>query len=155
MEYLSSAKESLFRFEYLQDFDTPEEREIFRAYKSNGQIEIRPLMQGWWNFLKAKHEEGVITQRVRLVKMPETEYLKWELFIHRQTAQQGDDIRVLSEDQLTEALEQLGDFWLVDDSIALKMNYDSTGKYLGCEEVSVEPYEKAKKYLLDKSSPID
>src|SRR6266481_2023346 len=147
-EYLQSAKASLFRFEYLQEFHMSEEQEVFRTYSTTGIVEIRPIMQDWWNFLEMKHRDGVHTQRVRLIRFPISKYLEWELYIHRQTIKHGDDIRSLTEDLLMPELEDLGDFWVIDDTIALKMNYDSTGKYLGFEKVDVEPYIKAKEYLL-------
>jgi hypothetical protein len=150
-KYLQSAKNSLFRFEYLQEFDMPEEHELFKTYKATGKVEIRPILQDWWNFLEMKHTEGVCTQRVRLIRSPMTKYLEWELYGHRQTIKHGDDIRVLDENRLMPELEDLGDFWVIDDSIALKMNYDSTGKYLGFKEVDPKLYIKAKKYLLDNS----
>jgi hypothetical protein len=148
-EHLQSARESLFRFEYLQEFDTPEEKELFRTYIVNGKAEIRPMMKDWWGFLEAKHAEGVLTQRVRFVRIPQTKYVEWELYIHRQSLSHGDQIYILEESKLIPDIEKLGDFWLVDDVKALKMKYDSEGRYVEFEEVNVQPYMQAKGYLLD------
>ena len=154
-EHLKSAKESLFRFEYLQEFDVPKEREFFKTGQIYGQAEIENLMHDWWNFLDTRRKEGVLTQRVRLVRLPLTKYLEWELYVHRQTVERHkDDIRTLSEENLRPDIEKLGDFWLVDDSVALKMNYDSDGKYLGFEEVAPQPYIDAKRSLLENSTSI-
>lgn len=153
-EKLKSARESLFRFEYLQEFDVPEESPAFRKYQTNEEVEIRHLMQGWWDFLEAEHAEGVRTERVRLVRAPQTRYLEWELLIHRESLKHGDHIRILKEDSLTPDVEVLGDFWLIDDTTALKMNYGARGRFLGFEEVDAEPYIQAKIYLLKNSAPL-
>lgn len=153
-DHLQSAQKSLFRFEYLQEFDVSEESELFRTYQATGKVEIRDMMQDWWEFLEKKHQQGVLTQRVRLVRFPVSKYVEWELFIHRQASKHGDDIRTLNEKKLTPELEVLGDFWLIDELTALKMNYDSAGKYIGFEKVEFQPYLKAKKYLLANSISI-
>jgi len=153
-DYLQSSKKSLFRFEYLQEFDVPEEKDLFRIYEATGKVEIVPMMQDWWNFLESKQIKGVVTQRVRFIKFPLTKYLEWELRIHLETVKHGDEIRVINEPQLPSEIAALGDFWLIDDSIALHMNYDAQGRYLGFQEVASQPYREAKQYLLNNSIPM-
>jgi len=151
-DYLKSAKKSLFRLEYLQEYNVPEEAEFFEQYKKTGGIDTKDLMQEWWDFLKQKNDKGVIMQRVRLVKKPITKYLEWELKVYKETARYGEEIKLLPEYKSTPELDELGDFWLVDDSVGLKMNYDESGQYESFELVSdIKLYLNAKKYLLENS----
>ncbi len=154
MDYLESAKKSLFRFEYLQDFNIPEEKDDFETYKKTGKFDPT-MMKEWWNFLESKQREGVIAQRVRLVREPFTKYTEWEIEIYKETIKHGDEIKTLSEDKLTTALDELKDFWIIDDSIVLSIKYTSIGEYLGFEKVvNIDTYLNAKRYLLENSVPL-
>src|SRR5216684_1100797 len=97
MDYLAVAKKSLFRFEFLQEYDAGEKDNI-KQWRKTSQINSA-LFKEWWDFLEKKHGEGVITQRVRRVVYPLNEYTQWELMGHRLSIQHGDDIREISNDQ--------------------------------------------------------
>ncbi len=154
LEHLASAKQSLFRFEYLQDFSIPEEKEALELFEKTGKFHTDD-MQEWWDFLHTLHTRGVVTERVRLVREPQSLYMRHELLVHKESVAQGDRITVLTEQSLTPAIAALGDFWLIDGRKVLKMNYTATGEYLGFEEVSdLAPYLAAKEYLLSNSVPI-
>lgn len=132
MAYLRNANSSLFRFEGLQNYDVPHEAEMIRTWKEQGVVDVSG-MRDWWNFIERKTKSGVRMQRVRLVTLPLSDYTEVELEIHKQSASHGDDIRITA--LTTELAEKIGspiqDFWLIDDFVALAMQYDSNGKYLG------------------------
>jgi len=151
MHHLQSAKKSLFRFEYLQDFNISSEKDNFDAYKKTGVFD-HGMMKSWWNFLELKQKEGVVAQRVRLVRKPITKYTEYSLEIFKETIKYGDEIRILPEEKITSDLEKLKDFWLIDDSVVLDMKYSKIGEYLGFKVIDdMKPYLKAKKYLLENS----
>lgn len=152
INYLNSANKSIFRFEYLQDFDIPEEQKFFQKYVTAGVLDLEPLMKGWWDFIDAKRRMGVMYQKVKLIREPLTKYTEWSLQICKKSEKYGQKTKILTEEKLTRSLERLKDFWLIDDSVALRMNYGGRGEYLGFEKVkNIEPYVLAKKYSLKNS----
>lgn len=154
MAYLSAAKRSLFRYEYLQDFSAVD-KEGFEEWQRSGSIEEAKLDE-WIAFLEKKHKEGVTTQRVRRVVLPLNAYTRYELAVHRIIAQYGDDIRVVTDDAITSLAAPAFDFWLIDETIALKMLYGERGVFLGIEKQSdPEPYLRAMGALLSPSVPVD
>lgn len=147
LERLGAAKESIFRFEYLQDFSMPEEVESLRRFEETGEVDASG-MDEWWTFLAGLHARGVETRRVRLVREPRSVYVQHELLVHKESVKHGDDIRMITKDVLTPEIEALGDFWMIDDSAVLRMNYSPAGEYLGFEEVrDVARYVAAREYL--------
>ena len=109
-------------------------------------------MQGWWEFLELKQKEGVKTERVRLVREPLSDYVRWELEIHKQSMQHGDDIRVLTAEKINSSLEALQDFWLIDEHTVLKMQYSPAGEYHGFSaSPEMQVALDAKNYLLSNS----
>jgi hypothetical protein len=153
MDYLKSAKKSLFRFEYLQEFKAGEDGNIDQ-WRKTGEIDEN-LFKEWWNFLEGKHKEGVITQRVRRIMYPLNEYTQWELQTHKLSIQHGDDIRKITDDEFHKLNICATDFWFIDDSVVLIMKYSNEGKYLGFSiESDIATYLKYKEALLNNSEPI-
>ena len=156
LDYLNSAKSSLFRYEGLQEYDIEQEREAVQHFLENGVFD-ESRMREWWDFIESKKKTGVSMQRVRLLVEPLTDYTKMELAIHRKSNKVGDDIRVITEEKLKELLGlKPQDFWLIDDSAALLMQYDSVGKYLGftlAEDVA--PFLFLKNEFLKNSISIE
>jgi hypothetical protein len=150
-EQLDSAKSSLFRFEGLQTYDPTKKEEAFQKFLQTG---VRDLsgMQEWWDFIRSKTSSGVVMQRVRLVTFPLTDYTRFELPAHARSVEQGDDIRIITEPVFSSLGINVKDFWMVDEAVVLRMQYDNGGLYLGCElEHNVEPYIHAKQHLLEHS----
>jgi hypothetical protein len=158
MNYLNTATTSLFRFESLQDYDVEGEKEEVKIFKQTRQLDDSDMKE-WWSFIDGKVATGVQMQRVRLVMMPMTDYTEMELEIHKKSALHGDDIRTITEEKFkTLNVVPKFDFWLIDDTIVLIMNYDLTGKYLGFSvQGGVHPYSEyvgIKKALLENSKKI-
>ena len=141
MQYLQSAKKSLFRFETLQE------------YKVEGDGIDDEGMKEWWDFITLKTKSGIKMERVRLVVEPLTEYTKNEIIIHRKSKTFGDDIRLIKEDVFKSLNINQEDFWLVDETIVLKMNYGIGGEYLGFNviESDVGHYTAIKNHLIENS----
>ena len=68
--------------------------------------------------------------RVRLVVEPLSDYVRWELTAMRWSVEAGEDIRVLPAGQAG-AWPAVDDFWLFDDTLAVRMEYDTGGRFLG------------------------
>ena len=143
-QYLQSAQKSLFRFEALQE------------YKVEGdEIDDKDLIE-WWDFITSKTKSGVVMERVRLIVEPLTEYTKRELVIHAKSKTLGDDIKTIDEVVFNKLHIQQEDFWLIDEKLALIMQYSETGNYLSFDviERDVEKYIATKDMLIAHSSPL-
>ena len=126
MEYLNTATQSLFRFESLQEYNLDKECEAVKLYKETGYIDDSNI-KDWWNFIEGKVAHKVQMQRVKLVMLPLTDYSKMELEIHKKSILHGDDIRTISEDNFKKLnVIPIFDFWLIDNTTVLIMNYDTT-----------------------------
>ncbi len=142
LDYLGQATKSLFRFEALQIYNITEEN-----------LDDDSSMEDWWQFVKEKTSHGVMMQRVRFVKEPETSYIQRELETHKKTALFGDNIYVLKDKDWRQVISK--DFWIIDDKLVLIMNYSDMGEYLDFEVVKeVGTYRALKEQLLKHSSPL-
>ena len=154
IDHLGSAKQYIFRFEYLQDFSATDAKS-FEYWQKNGNIDEQSVKE-WWDFLEGFHKQGVVTKRVRRIVRPMNEYTRFELEVHKKTAKRGDKIRTIADDVYQTLDISFKDFWLIDDTTVIDMNYDDSGRYLG---FSVNPrvgeYIKAKDLLWRHALPIE
>lgn len=138
MEYLESAEKSLFRWEALQE------------YKVDGEDEG---MDEWWEFIERKTRNGVAMERVRLIVFPMNDYTKKEVEVHKLSATHGDTIRFVDVRDMDDAYPSC--FWLIDDSLVLKMNYGPNGEYYGFEtEENIQPFLDFKEKILKQSRSV-
>ena len=78
-----------------------------------------------------------------------------ELTIHKESIRHGDDIRIIAEEKL-KSVEQLPDFWMIDDTTVLVMKYGEKGEYKGFDiiEDSIQKYIDFKKFVWEKSKSL-
>lgn len=159
-EHIDNTKTSLFRFEGLQDYSEEDGDNWVRIFNTTGKlIELPGDHDKWWRGIKEKNQRGIITQRVRLVTEPLTDYTKAELAYLKEAAKySGDDIRIIDEKSFKQiSPSSLSDFWLVDDLYVFVMSYDQKGKYLSSQMVDtseVDNYVNLKRSLLTTSEPL-
>jgi hypothetical protein len=72
---------------------------------------------------------GMVSRRVRLVALPPTEYLHWELYGLRQRDECGEAIRVLLAGEVAGLEDQglLPDICTIGTSVAYRIVYDENG----------------------------
>ncbi len=154
LETLNQAKQSLFRFEYLQSFSVNSEKELWETWKNEHRI-ADEYMQDWWNYIADKKAAGINMQRVNLIRFPLTPYKEMEMEIFKKTIQYGDDIRLITGDSFDKLNISLKDFWLIDNTAAVDLHYDSEGGWIGFDvESDVLKYFKARELILDHSVPL-
>lgn len=158
-EYIKNAKKSLFRFEGLQDYSAEDGDEVVKIFIDTGKLAELPNTNKWWLEMKKKNKLGMITQRVRLVTKPITDYTKTELaYLKEASKYSGDDIRIIEENDLKQ-IAPLGikDYWLVDNKYVLEMNYGPKGKYISynlIEDSKIRTFIDLKTKLLEKSKKL-
>ena len=157
-ETIQRCKKSLFRFEGLQDYSAEDGEEALEFFIRNGILkEVPDWNNEWWKEMKARNDQGVVTQRVRLVIEPVTDYTKMELeYLKKAKEYSGDDIRVIYEDNFVKiAPNGLHDFYLVDDERLFLMQYGPKGKYISSyESDEIQEYLNLKELLLRVSIPL-
>ena len=153
--YIKNCKKSLFRFEGLQDYSTEDGDELVKFFIETGVLKEHPNdSDEWWKDIKDKNKRGIITQRVRLVKKPLTDYTKMELvYLKEARKYSGDDIRAIEENDFEKiAPNGLKDFYIIDDQYVFEMEYGLKGKYLKSKMISndkVDKYLDLKKKLFE------
>jgi hypothetical protein len=160
-QYIENCKKSLFRFEGLQDYSAEDSDKWVENFLTTGKLaEIPNDNNEWWRKMKQRNESGIVTQRVRLVTEPLTDYTKMELaYLKEAKRYSSDDIRIIKEEDFKEiAPSGFKDFWMIDDLHVFVMEYGPKGKYLGSkmvEEQEVGKYLDLKEKLLERSSRIE
>lgn len=157
-EAIENCKKSLFCYEGLQDYSAEDGTESLSYFLSKGKLkEVPDINNKWWSDMKRRNEKGIITERVRLVIEPKTDYTQMELeYLKMAKSYSGDDIRIISEvDFRAFVSEGIPDFYIIDDSRVFTMNYGLKGKYLYSIETSnVLEYLDIKKKLILNSIPL-
>ena len=124
-------KTSAFRLEALPQYLVDEERSEFAAFQSG-----RPLPKErnaeWASLIRDAVSAGKSMSRVHLLPRTLTPYLRFEIeWAYAYSHEAGEDVRLLLDEKATDTDRQLQDFWLFDDRIAIFMNYDDSGRFLG------------------------
>lgn len=121
VDALETAQRSVFRLEARQDY--PDD-ELWQAHLRGEWWEQDADLSDWCSLVSAVVDRGVTWTRARVVTEPWTPYTRWEIeqhYPHNQTA--GEDIRLVRDSEPWGA----PDFWLVDDTRAWRLYYDSVG----------------------------
>lgn len=129
-ELFDNFRESAFRLETLQHYDTAGDAERLAAFREGRPLPITPSKRAWLDFIEQGVAAGKRTYRVHVLDRPLTEYVRFELAAYEENAAAGEEIR-LAERTAHPALAELrSDFWLFDDAIAVPMEYDEQGHFV-------------------------
>jgi hypothetical protein len=128
---------NLFRLETLPVYLSASDGGDVARYLA-GQPEPDPARKGpWLERLRAEYAEGRQRQRVHVLHSPLGGYLRYELeWGYLPNSAAGEDIRILdtAERPLPRGLADIDhDFWLVDGQTAVRMIYDSDGRFIGAD----------------------
>src|SRR3989344_5994804 len=114
-EQLDSAKKSIFRFEFFQDFRMKDEEDLDKRlneqFLKTGDVEMS-LMKEWHDYIKLKTDSGLEMKWVRLVVAPMNFYTKLSLHIYRKRIKYGIDIRVITKENFDKLEINIKDFYL-------------------------------------------
>jgi hypothetical protein len=127
-----------FRLEVLPAYNVPEETADLAAFVRGEPLPVS-TDEEWIPFVADTVSKGKKFQRVRLVPHRLTPYLRFEIewgYVFNDRA--GEEIRFLlpSTDFVTNTQRSLYDFWMFDDTVAFRMNYDEQGTYRGVTAVT-------------------
>ena len=79
--------------------------------------------------------KGIVQRRVRVVEVPLSDYLRWELYVLRIRADLGERIRVLSPTDITswETGSPLPEIIVLGDRTVYQVRYDGDGIVTGAK----------------------
>jgi len=132
--YFQDFKSQAFRLETLDQYSSPSEQlELQRFLKGEPLSEAQN--QKWVNVVKTSVTAGKSIMRVHVITFPLSSYLQFEIqwgYAFNDAA--GERIYLLDRNLLPNpAFSTLGDFWLFDETILVRMQYDSSGVFSQAE----------------------
>jgi hypothetical protein len=137
LDLCRSFERSAFRLETLDRYSVSEEDEDYQRW-SRG--EAPPPIDGhpWFDgVIRAGTSAGKRWERTHVLRLPLTDYLRFELEYEYTCLQQaGDDCHILEVPDGNPLPVPAVDFWLFDDTLAVRMDYDPEGHLLACEQIT-------------------
>jgi hypothetical protein len=132
---LRKVERSVFRLETLSAYTAPGEAEMLRAFNEGHPMPPRsPDTDPWLRMVADSVHAGRRWSRVHVLDRPLSDYLRFELLGYQGNVVAGEDVRIADRANVPEALGALtGDFWLLDDELALVIEYDGDGRRLSME----------------------
>ena len=154
---LSNECTSIFRLEMLQSYDVSCEDTAYQKYQNNESPVLLPEMEDWCNVVVNAKKRGSSFNRVRIIKEPISDYLKFEsLWGYQFSFKAGEMISVLNENKIDYSqfkVPALCDFWLFGDTECYIMLYDCCGRFMGVSQVNeyISEYSLLRDKLLNES----
>ncbi len=144
--YFRDFRSSAFRLELHPVYTMPGEADELRRFLA-GEKPPTDYRYGWLDTVAAAEAVGKSMRRVRVVRRPLTDYIRYEFewgFVYNVAA--GEDIRVM--DLTDHAGPELPDhdFWLFDDSTVVRLLYRLDGTQIGRELVEDPDLEAYLRY---------
>lgn len=134
---LATFRYSLFRLEALQVYSGSSADEAYAAFQVGQPIPVTAELAKWCDMVSRRVRAGCAIQRVHVITLPLSDYLRFELASYAPNVRAGEDVRVIPVDQ-GEAWPvdvPREDFWLIDSIELWKMRYDQDGGWLGSDRV--------------------
>ena len=131
-ELLRSASRRIFRVEALPEYNVPADRAIYDEFARG--VPLPPInscaMTQWFESIRKHCERGVRFQRLRLMPKQMTPYLRYEIdWCYTYSNDFGEETRF---HQLSPTNQNsLTDFYVVDDSKLIHIEYGAGGTWLG------------------------
>lgn len=128
---IGSSTREAFHLELQDDYDSPGENEIFRNWLEGGPEDDYRWFQGWLSAVRALTERGAVMRRVRVVTVPHTDYIRWELEVARLNAEAGEQIGYVPRHLVDASRLSTDDFWLLDDHTVTFTAFRPSGRIAG------------------------
>lgn len=132
-DFFASFARSAWRLETLPAYGTAKTDPAFAAYLNLGHLsplEERPRAQAWLAAVRRATAEGKRIGRVHVLSQPLSDYLRYELATYFENEAAGEIVRIADVSPQRRHASLTRDFWLLDDQLALLMDYDAEGRFL-------------------------
>lgn len=140
----------LFRLETLPHYNAASDSEDYQRYTRGEPAPTAEAKQPWLDRVRREVAAGKAWRRVHAVTHPLPPYVAYEAewgYVH--LAEAGERIRIAD---LTPALAQVGDFFVLDGEHVVRSRYDADGRFIHAEVMhhdSAAPYVAIAELLWD------
>lgn len=122
-EFLAGFRESAFRFEMRDRYNSDVGREPFRKFLA-GEPDDYTWHRSWLEMIRGDRLAGKRWQRVRIVSVPLSDWTRYGIGVARLSVVAGEDIRYLRRDTATRLGLQPYDAWLFDSQQLVRLHFD-------------------------------
>lgn len=140
---LQRFSDSAFRIEIRDSYLEEEEADALVRFRGGGDADS-PAMAAWRTLIAGHVAAGHTMRRVHLVRLPLSEYLRWEFAAQAGSVAAGEDIRVIDLDQHPEFDDLDEDVWLLDNRVAVCMVYETDGRLFRPERLDEAALERSR-----------
>ena len=148
---------SAFRLEALDHYEVGSDGNDFARFKAGEAEPDWERKNKWLNVLRAEKEAGILEHRVRVLRTPLNDYIRFECeWSYVPNTQAGEEIHILNLTERELPREVVDhDFWLIDDKYPIRMHYSEAGEFIGAEPADdLELYRRARDTALAVSEPF-
>lgn len=142
-DLFTSFARTAFRLETRDFYNDDSEHEPFRRFLA-GEPADDSWMADFCDDVRSWVAEGKRVERVRVVTVPHSDYVRWSLTVARLNIEAGEDIRYLPRIRARELGLPDEDYWLFDSRRAAVLRFDDTDRLLGAELIE-DPAEVVKR----------
>ncbi|MCZ1007697.1 DUF6879 family protein [Streptomyces lydicus] len=154
--FFDSFTHEAFRFETQPKYTMPKETPSLARFL-RGESKPEDHNSRWHERVRAYVDAGKWIGRVRIISRPLTEYQRYQLAwgIPGNVAA-GEDIRILDMTERDIGLPTGQDWWMLDESRVVHLNYRPDGTQIGREvmEGDIEPYRRWKRLAFEAAIPF-
>lgn len=151
------SQRSAFRLEALPQYLVPQEADEFAQWRAGRPLTLpTPETSPWLARIQAAVARGYRWYRVHILDQPLSDYARYELWGYRANQAAGEEIYLAERDAHADLQQLREDFWLIDDTIAIRMIYDDDGHFLRPEHAA-EPsrYREMREIALRHGGSLD
>jgi len=124
----------LFRLETLPRYSSDSDGDDFRRYIRGDPAPSAEAKQPWLDRIRADVATGRAWRRIHAVTHPRPDYVRYECeWGYVPNAAAGEQIRIA---ELTPALAQVGDFFVLDGEHVVRSRYDEDFRFVGAEVIT-------------------
>jgi hypothetical protein len=149
---------SAFRLESLDLYAVSGEDADYARFLAGEELPM-PTENRWAQLIKKSVSEGKIMQRIHVVSVPLTPYVKYEIcwgYVYSSVA--GEQICIMDRADVSPEISRMTDFWLFDRKTLVIMRYDAGGHFLHAEREdsseTIAAYGRVTTSLLSAATPL-
>jgi uncharacterized protein DUF6879 len=158
----TSFRHSAFRLETLPAYLIDGEAESLQLWREGQPEPAWRKDRPWLATVRAATAAGKFMERVRVVRRPLSEYVRFELdWGYPANVEAGEDIRILElgrDDQLPWIPDPARgyDFWCFDAVTVVRLEYDGAGRFIRPVDVSDNevPFIACRDYAIHRAVPF-
>jgi Family of unknown function (DUF6879) len=103
LDRLAAFRYSVFRLEALQDYRGSGEEDAQAAFQAGQPLPLTPALRTWTHLVRQRVHSGCVVQRVHVITLPLTDYIRFELASYARDGTWLGAERVTNPEQIVRA----------------------------------------------------